>query len=51
MYLSMEDIGNTDKIIRIIGEDPLPLPPGIVADTVVSLIGSKGSSSLFRFFI
>ena len=43
MYLSMEDISNTDKILRIIGEDPLPLPPGIVADTVVSLIESKGA--------
>ena len=43
MYLSMEDIGNTDKILGIIGEDPLPLPPGIVADTVVSLIESKGA--------
>ena len=43
MYLIMKDIGNTDKILRIIGEYPLPLPPEALADTVVSLIGSKGA--------
>ena len=49
LSMSRNGIGNTDKLLRIIGEAPLPLSIGHVEEPIISCIGCKGDIVIFLF--
>ena len=50
LSMSRNGIGNTDKLLRILGEAPLPLSIGRVEEPIISCIGGKGDIIIFLFW-
>ena len=50
LSMSRNDIGHTDKLLRILGEAPLPLSIGRVEGPIISCIGGKGGIVVFLFW-
>ena len=50
LSMSRNDIGHTDKLLRIIGEAPLPLSIGRFEEPIISCIGGKGEIVIFLFW-
>ena len=51
LSMSRNDIGNTDKLLRILGEAPLPLYIGRIEDPIISCISGKGEIIIFLFLV
>ena len=51
LSMSRNDIGNTDKLLSIFGEAPLPIYIGRVEEPIISSIDGKGEIVIFLFGI
>ena len=51
LSMSRNDIGHTEKLLRILGEAPLPLYIGRVEEPIISCIGGKGEIVIFQLLV
>ena len=51
LSMSRNGIGNTDKLLRILGKAPLPLSIGRVEEPIISCIGGKGDIVILLFLV